>query len=296
MPSQVAGSAQSTRSAERTKRCIRITAWATRILALLSIVFCIVAFVTIGEYVFGIFMMVTAILSVMSPLNFNCCCYSDCSRNTKAEKAIGHWGVIVWMFLSNIGYIVMFGYSWYYWMASRDSYYYRGSRYDNNYNKNYSYYYPNHDISLLDTVFAMSLLITFFLSIFNLYSLCLVYKYGCCFMNEVDKEHSQQSVETVVVMNQQISTIGGGIPVNGVQFTNAAVGAQQPFTNPGMQYPQYQPYPAGPHYMATPLPQAVGVTTDSVGVSFPPTMAEPVGQASSPPPYAEADPNEKQPQ
>ncbi|XP_052789546.1 uncharacterized protein LOC128224007 isoform X2 [Mya arenaria] len=271
MHTQVAGSAQSTRSAERTKRCIRITAWATRILALLSIVFCIVAFKSTNGYVFGVFLIVISILSVMSPLNFYCGCNSDCSRYTNAAKAIGHWGVYLWMFMSNMGYGMMFGYSWYYWMAT--SHYYKAAQ-------------------LLDTLFAMSLIITFFLSIFNLYSFCLVYKYGCCFMNEIDKDNSQQGVETAVVMNQQISTIGSGIPVNGVQFTNAAMGAQQPFTSPGIQYPQYQPYPAGPFYMAAPFPQAVGVTTDSVGVSFPQTMAD----AGGPPPYAEADPNEKQPQ
>ncbi|WAR31761.1 hypothetical protein MAR_034303 [Mya arenaria] len=215
--------------------------------ALLSIVFCIVAFKSTNGYVFGVFLIVISIL------------------------AIGHWGVYLWMFMSNMGYGMMFGYSWYYWMAT--SHYYKAAQ-------------------LLDTLFAMSLIITFFLSIFNLYSFCLVYKYGCCFMNEIDKDNSQQGVETAVVMNQQISTIGSGIPVNGVQFTNAAMGAQQPFTSPGIQYPQYQPYPAGPFYMAAPFPQAVGVTTDSVGVSFPQTMAD----AGGPPPYAEADPNEKQPQ
>ncbi|XP_052790964.1 uncharacterized protein LOC128224910 isoform X3 [Mya arenaria] len=88
MHTHVAGSAQSTRSPERTKAYILITAWATRILAFLSIAIQIMAFVTVGDIVFGQFLMVTAILSCMSPLNFKCCFYRDCSRNTKTEKGL----------------------------------------------------------------------------------------------------------------------------------------------------------------------------------------------------------------
>ncbi|XP_052788406.1 uncharacterized protein LOC128223159 [Mya arenaria] len=299
MLSQVAGSAQSTRSAERTKRCIRITAWATRILAFLSIVFCIVAFVTTGGLQFGICMIITAILSVMSPLNFSCCCYSDCSRNTKPEKVIGHCSVYVWMFISNMFYIILFGNSWYFWSTSReiyvdyrDEYYY--DEYSSQYRSNYSDSYPNHNIALLDTLFAFTLIITFFLSMLNLYSFCLVYIYGCCFMKEVDMYHSEQGVETAVVMNQQITTVGGGLPVNGLMFTNAAVGGQQPFTSPGSQYPQYQPNTSGPYCMYSPPQQAIGVTSDSVGVTFTSTMATTSGKPVSPPPYAEANLNVKQ--
>ncbi|WAR31863.1 hypothetical protein MAR_034405 [Mya arenaria] len=275
MLSQVAGSAQSTRSAERTKRCIRITAWATRILAFLSIVFCIVAFVTTGGLQFGICMIITAIL------------------------VIGHCSVYVWMFISNMFYIILFGNSWYFWSTSReiyvdyrDEYYY--DEYSSQYRSNYSDSYPNHNIALLDTLFAFTLIITFFLSMLNLYSFCLVYIYGCCFMKEVDMYHSEQGVETAVVMNQQITTVGGGLPVNGLMFTNAAVGGQQPFTSPGSQYPQYQPNTSGPYCMYSPPQQAIGVTSDSVGVTFTSTMATTSGKPVSPPPYAEANLNVKQ--
>ncbi|XP_052789543.1 uncharacterized protein LOC128224005 [Mya arenaria] len=242
MHTQVERSAQYTRTTKRTKRCIRITAWATRILAILSIVYCIVAFVTLGEIEFGILLMVTAILSVMSPLNFNCCCYSDCSRNTKTDKAIGHCGVYVWMFMSNMGYVMMFGYSWYFWIASKyNNYPIDYTDYDQYPQRSRSYNsYSKDNKALLDAIFAFTLIITFFLSILNLYTFCLVYKYGCCFMNEVYKNCSQQNIETAVVISQHISA-RGGLPVNGVQFTNARVDAQQPFTSTGVQYLQYQP-------------------------------------------------------
>ncbi|WAR31862.1 hypothetical protein MAR_034404, partial [Mya arenaria] len=124
------------------------------------------------------------------------------------KPAIGHWSVYLWMFISNMCYAIMFGYSWYIWAELREYYY----------NDVHNYYFFNVDeynsMALLDTVFAFTLIITFFLSMLNLYSFSLVYKYGCCFMNEVDRDHSQQSVETAVVMNKEISTIGGGLPVN----------------------------------------------------------------------------------
>ncbi|XP_052790669.1 uncharacterized protein LOC128224726 isoform X2 [Mya arenaria] len=228
MLTQVDESAQSTRSIEATKRCIRITVIATRILAFLSIVFSTLAFVMVG-IIFGFFMMATATFSVLSPLNFSCFCYRDCSRYTKIEKAIGHWSVYLWMFISNMCYAIMFGYSWYIWAELREYYY----------NDVHNYYFFNVDeynsMALLDTVFAFTLIITFFLSMLNLYSFSLVYKYGCCFMNEVDRDHSQQSVETAVVMNKEISTIGGGLPVNGLQFIDTTVGSQQPSTYPETQ-------------------------------------------------------------
>ncbi|WAR31860.1 hypothetical protein MAR_034402 [Mya arenaria] len=273
MHTQVAGSVESTRSIERTKRCIRITAWATRILALLSIAFCIVSFAVVGEMVFGLCLMVTAILSVVSTLNFSCCCYSDCSRNTKTEQVMGHCGVYVWMFTSNIGYVIIFGYILLLWgrtggrdyIYKDDFYYEKSSPYPSDYNSN-----TNDSMALLYTIFVFSLIDTFFLTMLNLYSVCLVYKYGCCFMHEIDRYHSEQGVETAVVMNQQITTVGGGLPGN---FTNAAVGAQQTYTNPGVQYSKYQPYP---------------------GVSVQSTLAGTSGQSVSPPPYSEATPNVKQ--
>ncbi|XP_052788329.1 uncharacterized protein LOC128223114 isoform X1 [Mya arenaria] len=292
MHNQFARSAQSTRSAERTKRCIRITAWATRILALLSIAFCIVAFVAVGDAVYGICMMITAILSVMSPLNFSCCCYSDCSRNIKTEKAIGHCSVHVLMFISNMGYIILFGYSCYFWSASRKNYGAYGDNmyYDvhsSQYRSNYYYTYPSNNIALLDTIFAFTLIITFFLSMLNLFSFCLVYKYGCCFTNEVDGDHCQKGVETAVVMNQHISTNGG------LKLTNETFLDQLPFTSYGSQYPQYQPNTSGPYNMYSRPQQAIGVTSDSVGVSVQSTMATTSGQPVSPPPYLEANLNVK---
>ncbi|WAR31757.1 hypothetical protein MAR_034299 [Mya arenaria] len=276
MHTQISGRAPGTRSNKQTKGWIRITAWATRILAFLSIVFCILAFV-INETAFAIFMIVTAFLSALSPLNFSSCCFFDCSRNTKTEKTIGKLCICMWIFISNMGYVIMFGYSWYFWKSSRYSFNYRGSRYDNYYYYSYAYYYPEHDHALLDTVFAMSLIITFFLSLVNLYSFCLVYKYGCCFMAEIDRAHSQQGVETAVVMNQQISRMEEGLPVI---FPDDTGGAQETVTSPLVQYPQYQPYHAEPLCIAVPPQQAVSVTTDCTTS----------GQPNSPPPYARIDP------
>ncbi|XP_052790664.1 uncharacterized protein LOC128224724 isoform X2 [Mya arenaria] len=231
--------------------------------------------------VFGLCLMVTAILSVVSTLNFSCCCYSDCSRNTKTEQVMGYCGVYVWMFMSNIGYIIILGYILLLWEVPRRNDYF-------NYESN-----TNESMALLYTIIAFSLIDTFFLSMLNLYSVCLVYKYGCCFMHEIDRYHSEQGVETAVVMNQHITIVERGLPGNGLQFTNATVGAQQTFTNPGMQYSKYQPYPAGPYYLAAPSHQAVGLATDMVGVSVQSTLAGTSGQPISPPPYTEATPNVK---
>ncbi|XP_052788844.1 uncharacterized protein LOC128223610 [Mya arenaria] len=244
---------------------------ATRILAFLSIVNCIVAFAALNEATFGIFMTATAIFSVMSPFTFNCCCYSDCSRNTKTEKAIGHWGVYVWMFMSDMGYVIIFGYSWYVWTVSSYQYHnYDNDIYYDEYSSTYGSYYPNfgyNRAALFDTIFAFSLIITFFLSIFNLFSFCLVYKYGCCFMRKFDRYYSEQGVEMAIVMNQQISTIGGCFPANGLQ------NAQQTFTSPGVQYAQYQQCLAGPDIITAPSTQNIGVATDYVDVSSASTMA-----------------------
>ncbi|XP_052787757.1 uncharacterized protein LOC128222703 [Mya arenaria] len=260
MHTQVAGSAQSTRSPERTKAYILITAWATRILAFLSIAIQIMAFVTVGDIVFGQFLMVTAILSCMSPLNFKCCFYRDCSRNTKTEKAIGHWSVYVWLFMSNIGYVILFGYTWFFWGESKTinhDYDRNSSQYPSTHTPNNYYNYNTNPMPLIDTVFLFTLIITFFLSILNLYSFCLVYKYGFCFMNGIKRDHSDQVVETAVVMNQQLFTIGEGPLRNGLQFTYAEV-------------------------------ETIGVKNYSVDASVQSAMAETYGQPAIPQTNAEA--------
>ncbi|XP_052788408.1 uncharacterized protein LOC128223160 [Mya arenaria] len=300
MLAQIAGSAQNTRSTIRTKIWIRITSWATRILALLSIVFCIVAFSEVEEPMLGVFLIFTAIISILSPLNFSCCCYSDCSRNTKVEKAIGHCGVYVWMFMSNMCYVIMFGYSWLVREESRKRYYDYGDdmyydTHSSQYRSRSSYSNTKDKLPVFDTLFAFTLIITSFLTMCNLYSFCLVYKYGCCFMNKVDRDRSQQRVGMADLINPHISTNGGGLPVNGFPFGNATVDAQQTTLNSSklMQLPQYQPYTTGPYDMSAPPHQASGVITDSMGSSIPSSMEAMSGQSVSPPPYTEANPNVK---
>ncbi|WAR31762.1 hypothetical protein MAR_034304 [Mya arenaria] len=113
--------------------------------------------------------------------------------------------------------------------------------------------------------------------------------YGCCFMDMVDRNHSQQNVEAAVVMNQQISTSGG--QANDSQFTNVPMDAQHTASSGGIRYSQCQSYLAGHDYMAAPHQQCIGVTADSEGPSFQPTMTMTSGQFVSPPPYTLYDPN-----
>ncbi|XP_052759932.1 uncharacterized protein LOC128202817 [Mya arenaria] len=190
-------------SANRTKLLVNISAWATRTLAFLSIIFAVVAFTMLHNIWFGAVMCATAVFSISSPLNFNACCYSDCSRNTSGEKRCGLVSVFVWMFLTNMVYMILFAYSWVFWLNT----------------SSWSY-----SEDWLNTVFAFTLIINLCLSIFNLYSMCLVYKFGCCFMNGVDRECPQQSVNMVVVNHSQLSTIGGGVPANVLNKVNSEPG------------------------------------------------------------------------
>ncbi|XP_052819397.1 uncharacterized protein LOC128245311 [Mya arenaria] len=188
-PIEDAPSAIRSSSAKRTKLLVHISAWATRILALLSIIFAVVSFTMLHDVWFGAVMCVTAAFSILSPLNFNACCYSDCSGNTTFVKRCGLVSVFVWMFLTDMAYMLVFATSWGIWLVSYDV------------------------KDLLNTVFAFALIINIVLTFFNLYSICLVYKYGCCFMDGVDRECRQQSVDVMDENNSQLSTKGEGVPV-----------------------------------------------------------------------------------
>ncbi|XP_052790940.1 uncharacterized protein LOC128224892 isoform X1 [Mya arenaria] len=267
MHTQAAGSAQHQRSTKRTKLLVRFAAWSTRILTLFSFVVFVLALKNIFHPFFGYLMFVTIICSVISPLNCYCCCYSKGAKNTTS----GRYCVYVWLFICNMLYLMMFGYSWFFMTLARKA------------------FSNNSDPSNFEAASIIIMIITIFLSILNLYTFCISYKYGCCFMDMVDRNHSQQNVEAAVVMNQQISTSGG--QANDSQFTNVPMDAQHTASSGGIRYSQCQSYLAGHDYMAAPHQQCIGVTADSEGPSFQPTMTMTSGQFVSPPPYTLYDPN-----
>ncbi|XP_052759934.1 uncharacterized protein LOC128202820 [Mya arenaria] len=236
------GVTKSYRSAASAKQLVQSTAWAIRILTIFSIVFAIVDLTTLEDVFFGVCMCITASLSLFSTLNFNCCCYSDCSRSSICEKRCGLGCVYVWTVFTNMGYISMFAYSIYVWGTYGQ---------DRRIHKDY-------EPKMLTTLFAFTLMINFTLSIMNLYSMCIVYRYGCCYMNGIDKELQHQSLETAVVINQQLTTIGGPLPENVSRPTAPPTGHQ---FGPGPSFPQNHPYLAYPYTMPVQQHQNAGVTT-----------------------------------
>ncbi|XP_052761164.1 uncharacterized protein LOC128203683 [Mya arenaria] len=278
-PNEDAPASARSSSANRTKQLVHISAWATRILAFLSIILVVVTF-TIQPSLIASVMCVTAVFSILSPLNFNACCYSDCSRNTKFEKRCGLVSVFVWMFFLNGAYIIVFALCWDFWFFESGAGRYKG-------------------MDLLNTVFAFALIINIVLTILNLYSICLVYMYGCCFMNGVDRECSQQSFDMMDAKHSQLSTIGGGVPVNGSGLT-MPIGPQQGQIRTTTSFPQPQPHLSNMPLSLQPAPQqqaAGGVTAYSASLSIPNSMPmlEPDAnsQNEAPPSYPEAVLNDK---
>ncbi|WAR13801.1 hypothetical protein MAR_003906 [Mya arenaria] len=222
-------------SANRTKQLVHISAWATRILAFLSII-----------------------------LVVRC----------------GLVSVFVWMFFLNGAYIIVFALCWDFWFFESGAGRYKG-------------------MDLLNTVFAFALIINIVLTILNLYSICLVYMYGCCFMNGVDRECSQQSFDMMDAKHSQLSTIGGGVPVNGSGLT-MPIGPQQGQIRTTTSFPQPQPHLSNMPLSLQPAPQqqaAGGVTAYSASLSIPNSMPmlEPDAnsQNEAPPSYPEAVLNDK---
>ncbi|WAR13776.1 hypothetical protein MAR_003881 [Mya arenaria] len=121
--------------------------------------------------------------------------------------------------------------------------------------------------------------------------MCLVYKFGCCFMNGVDRECPQQSVNMVVVNHSQLSTIGGGVPANGSGLT-MPIGPQQGQFRTGTSFPQQQPYITNMPLSLQPAQQqqpAGGATAESASLSIPHSMTPDTrGQNEAPPSYPEA--------
>ncbi|XP_052761190.1 uncharacterized protein LOC128203710 [Mya arenaria] len=174
------------------------------------------------------------------------------------------------MFLTNMVYMTLFAYSWVFWLNT----------------SSWSY-----SEDWLNTVFAFTLIINLCLSIFNLYSMCLVYKFGCCFMNGVDRECPQQSVNMMVVNHSQLNTIGGGVPANGSGLT-MPIGPQQGQFRTGTSFPQQQPYITNMPLSLQPAQQqqpAGGATAESASLSIPHSITpDTSGQNEAPPSYPEA--------
>ncbi|WAR13779.1 hypothetical protein MAR_003884 [Mya arenaria] len=202
-------------------------------------------------------------------------------EDVSTTNRCGLVSVFVWMFFLNGAYIIVFALCWDFWFFESGAGRYKG-------------------MNLLNTVFAFALIINIVLTIFNLYSICLVYMYGCCFMDGVDRECSHQSVDMMVVNHPQLSKIGGGVPVNGSGLT-MPIGPQQGQIRTTTSFPQQQqPHHSNMPLSLQPAPQqqaAGGVTADSASLSIPHSMPmlEPDArsQNEAPPSYPEAVLNDK---
>jgi len=96
----------------------------------------------------------------------------------------GRMMMYVWLFLSNIAYVVIFAYTWSDgWLYVQPYVYFQG--------------YTHYDaISLRQTLFALLLIYTFTYSILNMYIICLVSKFGCCFVEGLEGEINNRSQNT----------------------------------------------------------------------------------------------------
>ena len=80
----------------------------------------------------------------------------------------------VWLFLSNLAFAMIFAFSWYF-----------GSLFIGSMNNPEDDWYYNHikrTEGLRNALFAFLLIYSFTMSILNMYTICLVTKYGCCFL------------------------------------------------------------------------------------------------------------------
>ena len=97
----------------------------------------------------------------------------------------GRMMMYVWLFLSNIAYVVIFAYTWSYGLM---------------FIATYRYYYDGYDYfdltRLRHTLLALLLIFTFTYSILNMYIICLVTKFGCCFVEGLEGDINNRSQNT----------------------------------------------------------------------------------------------------
>jgi len=111
----------------------------------------------------------------------------------------------IWLFFNNIGYAVIFAYTWNFGFQVLDGTdenhrYNYGNQYGNNqygnqYYTTYTDYSEYNKRGLLDekaTLFAFLIIFSFVFIILNLYTMCLVNRLGCCFVEGLESDINNQ--------------------------------------------------------------------------------------------------------
>ena len=116
-----------------------------------------------------------------------------------------------WLFFNNIGYAVIFAYTWYFGLQILNGTYgnhrynygnqYGNNQYGNQYYNQYHTTYTDYSesnkwgrlhIDEKATLFAFLIIFSFVFIILNLYTMCLVNRLGCCFVEGLESDLNNQ--------------------------------------------------------------------------------------------------------
>jgi len=117
--------------------------------------------------------------------------FVDAIRKLCILQTCGRIAIYVWLFLSNLAYVISFAYTWSFGVAYIGSMNYMSSNQEDD-DYYYGYDYEGTE-GLRNTLFAFLLIYTFTFSILNMYTICLVSKFGCCFVEGMDAEMNNRA-------------------------------------------------------------------------------------------------------